>query len=165
MYTATVTIKGITWNVDVATTTAEHVAGLSGLAELASGRGMLFDMGSNQAAIAINMDLMKFELDIVFISESLLVQGMLWDVGVGEQDVVATFPEGPGARYFMEVNEGELVGITFDDPVVITGYTPPAPPTPTEPIDISSLMGLMITMMIVVMMMKMMSGMMKGVGG
>jgi len=160
VYTATVVIKGRTWNVNVATTTAERAAGLSGLAELAPNTGMLFDMGSNQAEIAINMDLMKFELDIVFISEILLVQGMLWDVGVGEQDVVATFPEGPGARYFMEMNAGELGDVTFDDQVTITGY-PPAPPTP--PIDTTNLMGAMVTMLIVVMMMKMMTKMTEGV--
>ena len=159
MYTATVTIKGITWNVDVATTPAERAAGLSGLAELAPGRGMLFDIGSNQLEIAINMDLMKFFLDIVFISESLLVQGMLWNVGPGEQNVLATFSEGPGARYFLEMNAGELVGITFDDPVVIVATSiPPSPPT-----DISDLMGTMITMLIVVMMMTMMSKTVEGV--
>ncbi len=160
MYTATVTIKGKTWDVSVATTPAERAAGLSGLSELAPNTRMLFDMGSNQAAIAINMDAMNFNLDIVFISESLLVQGLMWEVEVGEQNVVATFPEGPGARYFLEMNVGELAGITFNDPVVITATNGP----PSAPIDTGNLISTMMTMMIVVMMMKMMAGMMKGVG-
>jgi len=159
MYTATVTIKGKTWNVDVASTVAERAAGLGGLTELAPGRGMLFDMGSNQAEIPINMDSMLFSLDIVFISESLLVQGMLWEVEPNEQNVVAIFPEVPGARYFLEMNVGELVDITYDDPVVITATSTP----PSAPIDTSELMGTMITMMIVVMMMKMMSKTVEGV--
>ena len=161
MYTATVAIKGKTWNVNVATTPAERAAGLSGLVQLAPNTGMLFDMGSNQAEIAINMDSMLFFLDIVFISESLLVQGMMWAVEPNEQNVLATFPEGPGARYFMEMNAGELGDVTFDDQVTITGY-PPAPPTP--PIDTTNLMGTMVTMLIVVMMMKMMTKMTEGVG-
>lgn len=169
MYTATVTIKGKTWSVDVATTAAERAAGLSGLAELAPNTGMLFDMGSNQAEIAINMSSMLFHLDIVFMSNTQLVQGMMWEVEAGEQDVVATFPEGPGVRYFLEMNAGELGDITFGDLMTISGYTPPPSDDPTDPtpspIDTGELIGTMITMLIVVMMMSAMTKMAKRVGG
>lgn len=161
---ATVTIRAKTWTVEVATTAAERSAGLSGRSELGSNLGMLFDMGSNQLEISINMDLMLFPLDIVFISDALLVQGMMWEVEPLEQNVVATFPEGPGARYFMEMNAEELGAITFDDVVTISDYTGNGATNGGTTVDVSSLVNLMITMMIIVMMMKMMTGAMGSMG-
>ncbi len=157
MYTATVVVNGRTFTVEVATTSAEIAAGLSGVAVLPPNTGMLFDMKSGQSAISINMDSMLFPLDITFISGGFLVLGTLWDVEPGDQDVEATFPVGDLARYFLEVNAGELAGVAPGTQVTITGYTPPTP------VDMGSLVGMMITMMIVVMMMKMMMGTMKEV--
>ncbi len=163
MDVATVTIRAKTWTVEVAATPAERSAGLGGRSELGPNLGMLFDMGTNQLEISINMDLMLFPLDIVFISDTLLVQGMLWGVEKLEQNVVATFPEGPGARYFMEMNAGELGAVTFNDVVTISEYTGNGATNGGTTVDVSSLVNLMITMMIIVMMMKMMTGAMGSV--
>ncbi len=160
MYAATVTIGTTTWICDVATTSAELTEGLGGRGNLPAGHGMLFDMGEEKSQITINMGEMLFPLDIVFFDNDLKVRAVLWAQEPGD-DYNATFPTGPGARYFLEVNAGEMVGVLIDDPAVITGWTPPAPPAP--PIDMGEIMNLMVTMMIVVMMMKMMGGMMEGV--
>ncbi len=150
-----VTINGKQWTVSVATTTAELVSGLSGVASIPASTGMLFDMGSDQSSIPINMSEMLFALDIVFISSTAGVIGVLHDVQPGDE---AQFLAGTtaGARYFLEMNAGEAEDI-------IVGYSVDlgSAAATTGGIDIDSIMNLMITMMIIVMMMKAMGGALK----
>jgi len=122
---AVVTINGKQWAVSVATTTAELVSGLSGVASIPAGTGILFDMGADQSSIPINMTQMLFALDIVFINSTAGVVGVLHDVQPGDEalfqsDTVA------GARYFLEVNAGEAEDIAVGDNVDLAGEVQPA---------------------------------------
>ena len=67
---AVVTIRDKQWNVGVANTYAEIVQGLSGISSIPENTGMLFDLGSNQGYIQINMLQMLFPLDIIFINST-----------------------------------------------------------------------------------------------
>ena len=155
MQNAAVTIGGTTWQVEATQTAAERALGLSGRASIPVGTGMLFDMGS-QGIITITAEDMLFAFATVFFDENLIVTEIALITSPGETDLSTMYP----AHYFMEVNLGELSGVSIGSTVVISGYS-----GGTSGIDISSLMNLMITMMIVVMMMKMMSGMMTGLNG
>ena len=143
---ATITVNGNTWAASVMTTSAELLAGLSGVASIPVNTGMLFDMGSEQSSIAINTTEMLFNLDILFINDAGLVVGILSDVEPGES------ASGKNARYFLEVNAGELADVGIGDSVVISGYTPSAPST--TGIDIGQIVVMMIAVMMMGMMMK-----------
>lgn len=142
MLDAVVAIGDKQWQVSVATTFTELVMGLSGLSVLPAGQGMLFDMHSDQTRIDVNMTEMLFSLDIVFINSELVVVGVLHDAEPGES---AAFDAGggPSARYFMEVNAGELVGVGVGDSVGISGYTPG---TPSAGIDLGQVIQAMIAL-------------------
>lgn len=155
MYSGTVIINGRTWDVEIATTSSERTQGLSGRRSLDADHGMLFDMGGVVREIDINVSDMNFPLDIMFFSEDGVVQAALWSQYPQDELIPCTFPSGPGARFFLEVNEFEGADVRHGDSVVITGYTP------ATPITTSSIFDLMITMMIVTMMMKMMMSAMK----
>lgn len=150
----TVTIGTKQWVVSVASTPAEVSQGLSGLASMGAGTGMLFDLGVNRRQIQINMAWMMFTLDIVFINSSSGVVGVLHDVQPGDTDV--GFEGAAGARFFLEVNAGEAEGVSDGDNVVVQGTT-------NGGIDISGMLELMVVMMVMIMMMKMMTRMMTGV--
>lgn len=124
MNQATVTVDGNVWTVSVASTYSELLAGLSGVASIFAGTGMLFDMGSDQDYISVNMSEMLFSLDILFVNSSGGVVGVLRDVVPGEA-VAFSRGNGLGARFFMEVNAGELVDVSVGDSVVIEGLQPP----------------------------------------
>lgn len=122
---AIVTIDGKQWAVSVATTTTELVSGLSGVASMAAGTGMLFDMGGDRSSIPVNMSQMLFALDIVFISSTAGVVGVLHDVQPGDEaqfqaDTTA------GARYFLEMNAGEAEEVEVGDTVDLGGEVQPA---------------------------------------
>lgn len=121
---ATVTIGERQWTVSVATTPAELTAGLSGIASIPAGTGILFDMGVDRSSIPVNMSEMLFALDIIFINSSVGVVGVLHDVQPGDEalfqaDTVA------GARYFLEVNAGEAEDIEVGDTVDLGGEVQP----------------------------------------
>jgi len=120
---AVVTIGENVWAVSVASSINELLSGLSGVESIPANTGILFDMASDQEHISINMADMLFNLDIVFINSELGVVGVLHDVSPNES---AAFDAGGGlgARYFMEVNAGELIGVEVGDNVDISGYTP-----------------------------------------
>jgi len=119
---ATVTIKNKQWDVTVAITPAELAQGLGGLDGLPAQSGMLFDMGVAQI-IQVTTVPMLFPLDIIFLSESLVVTEVYRNVLPGYL-VTSTWL----ARYFLEVNAGEVEGIDTGDQasVQIAGqyYTP-----------------------------------------
>lgn len=151
----TVTIGDKQWTVSIATTIAELAAGLSGVASMPAGTGILFDLGSDRSSISVNMNQMLFPLDIVFINSITGVVGVLHGVQPGDETV---FQAGVtiGARYFLEVNAGEAEGVEVGDAVDLGNAG-----VVGQPLDLDTLMGFMITMMIIVMMMKAMTGALK----
>jgi len=110
---AVVGIKDKEWLVSIATAPWELEQGLGGLPELAPGTGMLFDLGFEQT-IQVTTVPMLFPLDIAFLSNELVVTEIYRDVEPGYL-VTSTQP----ARYFIEVNAGELDGIAPGDPVSV----------------------------------------------
>ena len=122
---ATVAIGDSQWSVAVASTSIELTGGLSGTASLMPGSGMLFDLGVDYSRIDIDMTLMLYPLDIVFISSDLHVVGVLRDVEPGEAGIAFEANGVSPARYFVEVNAGEAEGISIGEAVVITGYSQP----------------------------------------
>jgi len=111
---AIVNIRDKQWNVAMATTYSELVAGLGGFSSIAAGTGMLFDMGSDQY-IDVTTVPMLFSLDIAFISSSLVVGGLAQNVPPGQRLVSTQL-----ARFFLEVNSGDMAGLQIGDPVNVT---------------------------------------------
>ncbi len=157
--TAVVTVGINQWEVSVASTPSELLSGLSGVVSIPANTGILFDMGSNQEYISVNMADMLFKLDIVFISGGGVVVGVLHGVAPGES-VAFDAGNGASARYFMEVNEDEMDDVSVGDTVIIDIAST------NGALDINAIIGPLITVMIVGMMMKMMTGAMgnKSVG-
>ena len=87
--------------------------GLSEAKELALHNGMMFDMGTPRGQVVINMQLMNFPLDIIFINSSKRVLTVANQVTPGN-DVAYT---GSDCKYFLEVNGGEAKGIKVGDAV------------------------------------------------
>jgi len=121
MISGTVTVGSKQWNVQVASTSSELLAGLSGVAVLEVDNGILFDMGADQNAIEINMSEMLFNLDIIFINSTLGVVGIARNVGPGSTPSFEAVDQ--GARFFLEVNAGEAVDIEIGDGVAIEGIS------------------------------------------
>ncbi|MFC1903073.1 ArdC-like ssDNA-binding domain-containing protein, partial [Chloroflexota bacterium] len=103
------TIRDKQWMVDIASTSWELSQGLGGLMELATGTGMLFDLGFKQT-IQVTTVPMLFPLDIAFLSDDLSVTEVYRSVEPGYL-VTSQVP----ARYFLEVNAGELEGVEPGD--------------------------------------------------
>jgi uncharacterized membrane protein (UPF0127 family) len=106
---AMVTINDKQWAVDIAVTPWELSQGLGGLSELPVGTGMLFDLEYEQV-IEVTTVPMLFPLDIAFISEDMTIIEAYRDIEPGYL-VTSQLP----ARYFLEVNAGELDGIEARD--------------------------------------------------
>jgi len=121
---AVVTIKNKQWSVEVASTFTELTQGLSGISGLSGGTGMLFDMGVDQGYVQIDMSRMLFGLDIIFISSSAGVVGVMRQVQPNEREVIFDHTSSLGARYFLEITAGEAEGIEDGDDVVIQGTAP-----------------------------------------
>ncbi len=101
----TVRISDKEWLVSLAEAPWELTQGLGGIPEIPQGTGMLFDLGFEQA-VTVTTEPMLFPLDIVFLSESLAITEIYRNVLPGYH-VSSTLP----ARYFLEVNAGELEGV------------------------------------------------------
>lgn len=114
---ATVTIRDKQWTCQVASTPTEIAEGLSGVASIPAGTGMLFDLGAPVTYIAIDMSQMLFPLDIVFMSAGGIVAGVM--VGVQPGEPGATFSSDPGIRYILEVNAGEATDVNIGDTATI----------------------------------------------
>ena len=106
---ALVTIKDKQWAVDIASAPWELSQGLGGLLELPSGTGMLFDLEYEQVIEVTTMP-MLFPLDIAFLSEDMKITEVYRNVEPGYL-VTSQAP----ARYFLEVNAGEMEGIKAGD--------------------------------------------------
>lgn len=110
---ATITIRDKQWQVSIADTSWELAQGLSGIPGLPAGTGMFFDMGWEQT-VQVTTVPMLFSLDIAFFSEEFVVTEVYRNIEPGYM-VTATLP----ARYFLEVNAGELEGIDSGDRALI----------------------------------------------
>ena len=114
MRRAGVTIRDRQWLVDIADTLWKLTQGLSDIPEISPGTGILFDVGWVHH-ITVTTKRMMFPLDIAFISESLVIVDLRRDLTPG-QVVTSDTP----ARYFLEVNAGELSGVDLGNQVSIT---------------------------------------------
>ena len=117
---AMLTIGNKQWSVSLATTASELTQGLGGLSGIPPRSGMLFDMGAPQI-IQVTTAPMLFPLDIAFLSESLVVTEVYRDIQPNYL-VTSTLP----ARYFLEVNAGELDGIETGDGAAVSDVIVPA---------------------------------------
>jgi len=118
---AIVTINDKQWECSVASTYTELASGLSGVTSIPSWTGVLFDLGSDQRYIPIDMSRMLFPLDIIFINSTQGVVGVLHNVQPGEEASLSNDTL-PGARYFLEVNAGEAEEVELGDNIDIQGY-------------------------------------------
>ncbi|MBA7540551.1 hypothetical protein ES705_32850 [subsurface metagenome] len=107
---AVVTINENQWNVSLATTYIELVGGLSGVPSIPAGTGMLFVLGEKRE-VTVDTSQMMFPIDIIFISESLVV-----DVASNIQPGYLVTEETP-CDMFLEVNAGEAAGVEAGDSV------------------------------------------------
>ena len=123
---AVITLQNQQWQVSLATNYWEQVQGLGGIAGIAPGTGMFFDLGYAQS-VTVTTEPMLFALDIAFLDENLVVTEVYQDIQPGYL-VTSQQP----ARYFLEVNAGELASVNPGDqaeaeitlpPVISTGST------------------------------------------
>ncbi|MFC1874653.1 ArdC-like ssDNA-binding domain-containing protein [Chloroflexota bacterium] len=110
---AVVIINDREWQVTLATAPWELTQGLGGIPEMPQGTGMLFDLGFEQA-VTVTTEPMLFPLDITFLSEALVVTEVFRNIQPGYL-VSSTLP----ARYFLEVNAGELEGVGCGEQVLL----------------------------------------------
>lgn len=113
-----VTIGDKEWLADLAVSSWELTLGLGGLSELPPGTGMLFDLGAMQI-IEVTTEPMLFTLDIAFLSEDLVVSELYRNIPPGYL-VTSIQP----ARYFLEVNAGELDGVENGQVTDVSCLTP-----------------------------------------
>ena len=106
---AVVTINDRQWAVDIAVMPWELAQGLGGIVQLSSGIGMLFDLEYEQI-IEVTTAPMLFPLDIAFLSEDMKIT----EVHHGIEPGYIVTSQSP-ARYFLEVNAGEMAGIEAGD--------------------------------------------------
>jgi uncharacterized membrane protein (UPF0127 family) len=118
---ANVNIEDKQWAVAFANTPSELVQGLGGIPEISQGTGMLFDLGFEQI-ITVTTEPMLFPLDIAFFSEELVIIEICRNIQPGYL-VTSTSP----ARYFLEVNAGELEGINSGSQASCEFLTPVSP--------------------------------------
>jgi len=104
-----ITIRDKQWSVSIANTPWELTQGLGGVAGIPSGAGMLFDTGWEQY-ITVTTVGMLFPLDVAFLSESLVVVDLIQHFQPG-YNLTSTVP----ARFFLEVNAGEMDGVDLGD--------------------------------------------------
>lgn len=111
-------IKDRQWNTSLALTPYELSSGLSNILQIPPQTGMLFDLGVPQV-IQVTTVSMLFPLDIAFLSETLVVTEVYRNIEPGYL-VTSTIP----ARYFLEVNAGELEGIDVGDQAMLEVIIP-----------------------------------------
>jgi uncharacterized membrane protein (UPF0127 family) len=105
----TITLNNNTWQVSIAADPVDLSAGLGNLANLPAETGEYFDLGQMQT-IRVTTVPMLFALDIAFLDENLVVTEVYQDMQPGYL-VTSHQP----ARYFLEVNSGELANVNPGD--------------------------------------------------
>ncbi|APV43660.1 putative conserved membrane protein [Dehalogenimonas formicexedens] len=130
----TITIRDKELVAAVAATPWELTQGLGGLPGLVAGTGMLFDLGSPRF-IEVTTVPMLFPLDIAFFSGDFRVTEVYRNVSPGY--LVTSTSQ---ARYFIEVNAGELDGIEVGHEVSVS-WLPLEELPPVTP-DLTSTIGL-----------------------
>ncbi|APV45287.1 hypothetical protein Dform_01973 [Dehalogenimonas formicexedens] len=121
-----ITIKDREWIAAVAAAPWELTQGLGGLPGLPAATGMFFDLGYSRI-VEVTTAPMFFSLDIAFLSEDFVVIDIYRDILPGYL-VTSALP----ARFFIEVNAGELEGIEVGDKASVSWLplqeTPPMAP-------------------------------------
>lgn len=102
------------WQAILASSYRELTQGLGGLPELPENMGMLFDIGYERY-ISVTTVPMLFPIDIAFLSDDLVVNGIYREIAPGHL-ITSSYP----ARYFFETNIGELSGIEVGDMASLT---------------------------------------------
>jgi len=139
---ARLNIREKQWDVDVAVTPWELIRGLGGIPELPARAGMLFDLGWPQT-IQVTTVPMHFPLDIAFLSEALVITEVYCNIEPGYL-VTSTLP----ARYFLEVNAGELQGIESGDVATVELIAPAQTTAPDWASALFGLIGFMVIAML-----------------
>ncbi len=134
---ATVTIRDKQWQVGIASAPWELTQGLGGIPQIPQSTGMLFDLGVEQT-VTVTTEPMLFSLDIAFLSEAMVVTEIYRNIQPGYM-VTSTSP----ARYFLEVNAGELDGVDIGSQASVDSLPLQAAPAAPDWITVmSSFMGL-----------------------
>ena len=120
------TVEGFTFGVDVADTPARRSLGLGQRDELARERGMWFDMGGTGSA-TFWMRGMRFPIDIVWISDDLVVTGVAERLSFPEpgtlDSALPLYSSGVPIRYVLEINAGLAEELGIGEGSVVT-FTP-----------------------------------------
>lgn len=135
---AAVTIRGKQWSVSLAVAPWELTKGLGGLPGIPAATGMLFDMGMSET-IQVTTVPMLFPLDIAFLSDTLVITEVYRDIQP-DYLVTSTSP----ARYFLEVNAGDLEGIDAGDKAVVEVIAPAQAAAPDWASTLFGFMGFMV---------------------
>jgi uncharacterized membrane protein (UPF0127 family) len=135
---ATIAIRDKVWTVNIADTPWELAQGLGGIPELSARTGMLFDLGWEQT-VQVTTVPMLFPLDIAFFSDEFVATEVYRNIEPGYM-VTSTLP----ARYFLEVNAGELDGIDAGDRATVEVILPAQTAVPDWVSALSGFMGLMV---------------------
>ena len=118
------TVAGVTLIVEVADTPEARATGLSGRDSLGADRGMWFDI-DRTAPVSFWMRGMEFPIDIIWVSESLRVTGMVErapPLAPGTlTDDLPIYSSGGDVRYVLEINAGlaEELGIRPGDEITV----------------------------------------------
>lgn len=145
---ATVTIRDRQWDVSLAATPYELASGLGNISQIPPQTGMLFDVGTTRI-IQVTTVPMLFSLDIAFLSETLVVTEVYRNIEPGYL-VTSTIP----ARYFFEVNAGELDGVDAGDRASVEVIVPAQAAVPDWVSALFGFIGMLVAGIIAVSMVK-----------
>jgi len=123
---AVVTIRDKQWTCWVDSTPAELAAGLSGVAGIPPGTGMLFILPQEQI-VTVTAEGMLFPLSVIFVGEDQRVTEVALLLAPGDYGTTSL-----PCRYFLEVNVGEADDINPGDQVDISFSAPPTTPPATD---------------------------------
>lgn len=104
-----ISIRDTIWQMGLATNPQELTSGLGNVPAIPAGTGMFFDTGYAHN-ITVTTEPMLFPLDIAFLNEDLTITEIYRGIQPGYL-ITSALP----ARYFIEVNAGELAGIEPGD--------------------------------------------------
>jgi len=145
---ATITIRDKQWSVGLAVTPYELASGLGNISQIPPQTGMLFDVGTTRT-VQVTTVPMLFPLDIAFLSETFIITEVYRNIEPGYL-VTSTLP----ARYFLEVNAGELDGIDAGDRASVEVIVPAQAAVPDWVAALFGFMGMLVAGIIAVSMVK-----------